>query len=264
MRKYGRTGLLVFVCCLLISLWGCRSGGDFFSDVKSDDFYQYSVFRAFVNRIFDGNMTSIGLCLHGDTGLGCFNGLDGELIMLDGDVFRVDERGTVHVADDEEKICFANVTWFDADGSLLLRQPVDYRGLRSFLENNIPSANTFCAFKISGTFHRVTCGSIQKQEKPYTRELDEIIPERPVFERGNVEGTLVGFYCPEFIGHINVAGYHFHFLSNDRGFGGHVIDFRSDKLRIEMDYIQGFRFELPDTDEFMEGSFDKVFDYGNK
>ncbi|KFI17850.1 hypothetical protein IB75_18000, partial [Nitrosococcus oceani C-27] len=40
-----------------------------------------------------------------------------------------------------------------------------------------------------------------------------------------VRGTLVGFYVPDYMKEINVAKYHFHFLTADKEFGGHALGF---------------------------------------
>jgi acetolactate decarboxylase len=39
----------------------------------------------------------------------------------------------------------------------------------------------------------------------------------------NVKGTLVGFYIPGYMKEINVAKYHFHFVTDDMKSGGHLL-----------------------------------------
>lgn len=74
---------------------------------------------------------------------------------------------------------------------------------------------------------------------------------------------MVGL-CPEFIGLINVAGYHFHFISDDKSFGGHVMEFSSDVLTVEYDPLLDYQFTLPGSSEFLNVSLDKEFQYQNK
>ncbi|PQJ76597.1 hypothetical protein BTO16_11935 [Polaribacter glomeratus] len=50
---------------------------------ETDVFYHYSIWEAFVNKIYDGTLTAGELKQKGTIGLGSYNGLDGELIMLD-------------------------------------------------------------------------------------------------------------------------------------------------------------------------------------
>lgn len=231
---------------------------------KSDAFYHYSVWWAFVNLVFDGTLTAKELKTKGDIALGSYNSLEGELVMIDGKLLKVTDDGSVHEAVDEEMICYANATWFNADQSFNIDKPVNYDSLRALINKKLPSHNQFYGFRIHGTFDYMRCGGVPKQEKPYTKGLDELLPIRPVFEQENVTGTMVGFYCPQFIGNINVAGYHLHFVSEDFSFGGHVLDFNTSNLKVELDYITEYTFVLPETPEFLQGSFEKEFQYGTK
>jgi len=65
-------------------------------------------------------------------------------------------------------------------------------------------------------------GGVPKVKRLFKDGLDVLIPNRPVFEAENISGTLVGFYCPDYIGNINAKGHHFHFISDDKKWGGHV------------------------------------------
>ena len=109
-------------------------------------------------------------------------------------------------------------------------------------------------------------GGLTKQERPFKEGLDVLIPERPIFEGKNVKGTIVGFYCPDFIGQINVAGYHLHFVatSDDKKLAGHVMEFDAKNLEVQMDYMSKYEFVLPESEDFYNVSLDKEFQYGNK
>ena len=231
---------------------------------KSEGLYHYSIWWAFVNRIFDGTLTANELKQKGDIALGSYNSLSGELVMLDGNLYKVTEDGVVHKAIDNDSICYANATWFKDDKSYDLNEETNYEKLRSSLTNNMPSKNQFYAFKIKGTFSYMKCGGVPEQKKPYTKGLDVLLPERPVFEKKNLSGTMVGFYCPDFIGNINAVGFHLHFISDDAGFGGHVMEFEAKKLNIRMDYITKYTFVLPETEAYLNGSFEKEFQYNKK
>jgi hypothetical protein len=59
------------------------------SDVAPDHrgehhFFQVSTLDALIDRRFDGDMTLAELAAHGDHGIGTLNGLDGELVLVDG------------------------------------------------------------------------------------------------------------------------------------------------------------------------------------
>jgi acetolactate decarboxylase len=51
---------------------------------------------------------------------------------------------------------------------------------------------------------------------------------------------------------LNAVGWHFHFISDDRQAGGHVMNLRGDKATIKWDYTQEFSMKLPDSEEFKD------------
>lgn len=232
------------------------------SAAQHDRLYQYAVWCAFVNRIFDGQLTVRELQTHGDTGLGAFDFLDGELVMVDGVAYRADETGRITVGRPDDQIVFANVAHFQADQSATIDSPVSYKQLRARLDELLKSKNYYYAFKIHGRFQHFKCGTVRKQHKPFENGLETIIPNRPKFDASDVTGTLVGFYCPDFSGEIAIAGYHLHFMADDHQFGGHVLDFASaGPLSVEIDQLKAFEFELPQTAAYAESSLDAEFDY---
>ncbi|TRX48210.1 acetolactate decarboxylase [Fulvivirga sp. M361] len=231
---------------------------------KSDVFYHYSIWYAFVNKIFEGELTAKELKERGDIALGSYNLLDGELIMLDGVLFKATEDGKVTRVKDDDKIVYANAAFFDVEQSFEIKEVDNYKSLREKINEQLPSKNIFYAFKIHGDFKKMKCGGLNKQDKPFEDGLDVLIPNRPVFERENFSGTMVGFFCPEFIGNINVAAYHLHFVSDDETFAGHVMEFEAENLKVEMDYIYEYQFAVPRSPEYLNGNFENEFQYKKK
>lgn len=231
---------------------------------KSDVFYHYSIWWAFVNKVFEGDITAKELKTKGDMALGSYNLLDGELIMLDGTLYQAKENGEVLIPNDSIKVAYANAAFFDKDGGFTIDKVDNYDSLRAIINAKLPSKNFFYAFKITGDFKKMTCGGLHKQEPPFEKGLDVLIPSRPLFEREHFSGTMVGFYCPEFIGNINVAGFHFHFVSNDKKFAGHVMAFEAENLTLEFDKMSAYQFVLPETEAYENVGFEKEFQYKKK
>lgn len=231
--------------------------------LEKNTFYQYNIWWGFVNKVFDGDMTVAQLKKRGDIGLGSYTQLDGELIMLDGIPYRVREDGTVSVPEDDEQIVYVDAAFFEPESSFEVGE-INYDSLRTLINTQLPSLNQFYTFRIKGDFKYVKCGGLHKQEKPYDDGLDVLIPKRPVFEKENFTGTIVGFFCPEFIGNINVAGYHFHFIADDKSFGGHVMEFEAKNLQVELDPLLDYHFTLPGSSDFLNVTLDKEFQYENK
>jgi acetolactate decarboxylase len=235
------------------------------SDAALNGFFQYNIWGAFVNRVFDGDFSVNELKQKGDIGLGSFDLLDGEMVMLDGIAYRIREDGVVSIGKNEDEIVYADAAFFRNEKEFATTDELNYDRLRKILNTNIPSLNNFYAFKISGEFDSIKLGGLHKQSQPFTRGLDYLIPNRPVFEGKKIRGTMVGFYCPPFIGDINAAGYHFHFISNDKKLGGHVMEFQTiSSLKIEMQKLLNYEFRLPQSKDFDNVRFDKQFQYEKK
>jgi acetolactate decarboxylase len=263
--------LMLLSLFLTIYLFSCQSKADKKEAIEVAGakevplFYHYSIWYAFVNKVYEGDLTVKRLKQNGDIGLGSYTLLDGELIMLDGIPYQVREDGVVKVAEDTAKIVYVNASFFKKDQSFSLDQVISYDTLRSRLNGQLPTKNYFYAFKIHGTFNNLKCGGLHKQERPFIKGLDMLIPSRPVYAKKEVTGTMVGFYCPEFIGQINVAGYHLHFISDDKKYGGHVMQFsEGNKLDVAISKITRYQFELPETADYEKVSMEKTFQYNKK
>src|SRR5688500_10652427 len=134
-------------------------------DKKDDIYYHYSIWWAFVNKIYDGTLTAKELKTKGDIGLGSYNALGGELVMLDGTLYKVTEDGAVSEAKDEELISFANATFFNPEHSFNIDSVVHHAGLRNAISDQLKSKNIFYAFRIHGEFSAMKLGGVPKQEK---------------------------------------------------------------------------------------------------
>lgn len=234
------------------------------SNNAENEFYHYSIWTALVNKVYDANLTVKEAKAHGSIGLGTYNGADGELIMIDNVFYHVPSSGEVKLATDSMHIPYLNAAHFTKEFSFEVNEQINYDSLRKRIQQQFPSRNFFYAFKIHGEFDSLKLGSLYKQERPYQEGLDSLMPKRPKFDYQNIAGTMVGFYCPDFIGDINVAGFHLHFLSDDKKEGGHVMEFRGKNFKVEMDKLTSYRFVLPDTDEFNKVNLEKKFQYGKK
>ena len=94
------------------------------SDDAKDIIYQVALLQSLVQGYYDGIITVGELKEHGDTGIGTFEGVNGEMIVLDGVVYQALADGSIAIPSDDEKIPFSNVTFFDTDESLTLEEAV--------------------------------------------------------------------------------------------------------------------------------------------
>jgi len=228
---------------------------------ERDVLFQTATLGALVEGVYDGNLAVGELKKRGDLGLGTFDALDGELVMLDGHVYRVRADGKAEEVGDEETTPFATVTFFEADHTGSLEGPFDLARVEEMLDKVLPTKNIPYAVKIEGTFARVKTRSIPRQTKPYPR-LPEVAAKQPTFEFENVRGTLVGFRCPEYAKGLNLPGWHLHFLTADRTAGGHVLELVTEKVQFALDYTPAIRVALPASTAFYEADLasDKTAD----
>jgi acetolactate decarboxylase len=225
------------------------------SSQEKDMIFHYSVLKALDNGVLEGDMEIGELKKHGDFGLGTFNKLNGELIILDHVVYRVLPDGKIVQPDDKTLIPYSVITFYHQDDTLSLSGEINYQTLKAYLERRVPSRNHFYAFRIKGEFGYIKCGGANMQEKPYNRSLVKMLSDRPVYEGKDIKGTLVGFWCPAYIGDINTAGCHLHFLSDDHSLGGHLMEFTARSLKIGYDAKSSYEILLPDTEDFSKASF---------
>jgi acetolactate decarboxylase len=207
--------------------------------------FQASTIGALLDGAFDGDLSFAELAEHGDLGLGTLNRLDGEMIALDGEFFRADVDGNVSRIAAEAKTPFAVVTEFEPEIDQQLQGELGHEELLARLDTLVPAGASSCAIRLDGHFELVRARSVPAQSPPY-RPLTEVVPDQHVFELTDVAGTMLGFRFPAYVEGIEVAGYHLHFISDDRRRGGHVLDSRTaGGLRARIDPSNDLHVELP-------------------
>lgn len=213
---------------------------------QRETLFQISTIESLLVGNYDGFQSIGALKAKGDIGIGTFNKLDGELIMIEKKVYKVKDTGKVEEVEDNITTPFAAVTFFDKDISTELVTINNYDTLKQELDKMIQDKNAFYAFRIDGTFNSVKVRSVPKQKKPYP-VLSEVTKNQPIFEYNQTKGSLVGFWCPEYVGGINVPGYHLHFISDDRTKGGHLLDMSFDQAYVYADVTNAFNMNLSES-----------------
>jgi acetolactate decarboxylase len=206
--------------------------------------FQASTIGALLDGAYDGDLSFAELAEQGDLGLGTLNGLDGEMIALDGDFYRADVEGRIGPVAAAERTPFAVVTRFEPAIEEQIGGPLSHRDLLARLDELIPAGAASCAIRLDGTFERVRARSVPRQRPPY-RPLTEVVAEQHEFELAEVEGTMLGFRFPSYVEGLEVAGYHLHFIDAARERGGHVLDSRARRLRAALDPSDDLQVELP-------------------
>ncbi|HUL41698.1 MAG TPA: acetolactate decarboxylase [Burkholderiales bacterium] len=212
--------------------------------------YQVSTSIALVEGIYQAAVRVGTLRQHGDLGLGTFENLDGEMIVVDGRFYQVRSDGSVRQCGDDALSPFAVVTRFAPDETVTLPQCPDLAHLTRRFDALRASENFIFALRVDGHFDYVHTRAMCRTAEGVP--LVQAAAVQPEFEYRNVSGTLVGFWTPEYVKTLNVPGYHLHFVSDDRTSGGHLLQCRATNLRLQIQREGDYHIALPETEDFLK------------
>jgi acetolactate decarboxylase len=219
-------------------------------DNSRNRLYQVSTSSALVEGVGEGAVEIGTLLKYGDLGLGTFEQLDGEMVVVDGRVFQVRCDGSVSEVADNVLTPFATVARFRPDAEVLLKRCPDFASITAAYDQLRPTENLFFSLRVEGYFDYIRTRALCRMT-PGTKLLDaaEVQPE---FEYRNVYGTLVGFWSPQFTKTLSIPGYHLHFLSEDHRAGGHLLECRGAALTLQLQRGSRFTLVLPETSSFLD------------
>lgn len=212
--------------------------------------YQTSTIGALLDGVYDGDVTIAELLSHGDFGLGTFNHLDGEMLVLDGVCYHLRADGTATVAQGTDRTPFATVTWFHADTTIDVVTPTGRAALVERIDGALESRNLIMAVRVTGHFRSIHTRTVTEQQQPYP-PLTEATTGQSETTFSDVEGTLAGYRMPDYEQGVAVAGYHLHFIDAARRVGGHALDFELERGTVEVSVLSQLHLSLPRTPQFL-------------
>jgi acetolactate decarboxylase len=242
---------------LLLVLLGICVFGSGCATSTENTVFQTSTIDALLAGVYDGDMSCRKLLTHGDFGIGTFDHLDGEMVILNGNIYQIKSDGKVYRPDLYSNTPFATVCKFTVDRAFSLDLGTDYKMLEHLINQHAPNQNLFYAIKITGKFSQMKTRSVPRQKKPYP-SLKKVTSNQPEFNMKNISGTIVGFRCPPYVKGINVPGYHLHFISDDRTQGGHILSFKALTAKCEIGVLNNYFLTLPiNAKDFAETDLSK-------
>jgi alpha-acetolactate decarboxylase len=146
-----RTGIIVGAA-LVIGAIALVVAGTAAQDGEYDRLYQVSTIDALLQGVYDGTVTSAALEREGDTGIGTFDHLDGELTMLDGETWQARADGSVSRAPQDETTPFAGVARYRADRTGALGAAANFNETGRRLDTYLSSTNLFALVRADGSF----------------------------------------------------------------------------------------------------------------
>lgn len=216
--------------------------------MKINKLYQISTLNDLMLGDYNGTCTVEQLLHHGDTGIGTYNGLDGEAIIINGKCYNGRANGEVSLMSNKDTLPFTTVTYFDENSK---ENSISFDSIETFkalLDKKLESNNYFYMIKMEGKF-TVRVRSCFKQEKPY-EPLYKVAKDQREFEYHDIEGYVVGVYCPNYVEGMNLPGWHIHFISKDFTKGGHILKLAGENVKYKLNKLNGWELVLPETNEF--------------
>ncbi len=217
--------------------------------------FQVSTSGALVAGVSAGAVSVKTIKDHGDFGLGTFADLDGEMVVLDGCVYQVQGSGRVSQAPPEARAPFAVVTRFAPQIDVEVGPFATLAAMQVQCDSLRNSGNLFYAFRLEGRFIGIRTRAVNPLREG--APLVDAAKSQSEFEFSDINGTLVGLWSPGFSSAFSVAGYHFHFISEDRQHGGHLLGCTTTKLQLRMEALTDFHLALPETEKFLRADLTK-------
>ena len=213
-----------------------------------EKFYQVSTLQALALGFSKSVITVEELLKHGSLGLGTFEDVNGEMIVLDGKCYRAKNDGSVVIAENERGVPFASVCEFQVQRLEKVGATESIEQLKEWLTLRIEEdfgLNSMYAVRIDGNFPKVDARSESGTKAHHITLKDALSVTQKAFIFENIRGSLVCVYYPDYMDGINAAGWHFHFVSDDKRFGGHVFDLSLEKGEAKMEKITSIELQLP-------------------
>ncbi|MEA2262839.1 MAG: acetolactate decarboxylase, partial [Acidobacteriaceae bacterium] len=172
-------------------------------DVPQHTLFQISTSGALVQGVYERAVSSRFLLNYGDFGLGTFENLDGEMVVLDGTIFWVRSDGRVVKIVDDVGTPFAVVTHFTADQNYTIENASTFEEITEICDQYRDSENLFYAIRIDGSFAHIHTRAMAATLDGLP--LAKAAAIQPEFEFTDVEGTLVGIWAPQFSSALNIV-----------------------------------------------------------
>ncbi|OGM42727.1 alpha-acetolactate decarboxylase [Aspergillus bombycis] len=111
--------------------------------------------------------------------------------------------------------------------------------------------NSFLSVRVDAVFNQVAFRLMPAP--PRERSPLSDLSKRPQLQSvHNVRGLLFGFWSPGCSNGFNGAGFHLHFISDDRTAGGHVTGFDAWDVKLSAGVLKEYGAKLPQDEDFLE------------
>ena len=214
--------------------------------------YQVATLQSLLMGNYYGSVPYDELLKLADTGIGTFEGMDGEMIAFDGVVYRADVNGHVTKADTSIAAPYCCMAQFRAEHSCEIGACTDFEALCAALDAAIPAnqRNIFHMAKIEGEFDTVAMRSVAGSTPPYKITGSHVEPNQKCYALEQTRGLAVALRCPDYMDRLNMPGWHLHYITDDRSIAGHVTGLTVRQAKADFCSISRFEMMLPRDEAF--------------
>lgn len=224
--------------------------------------YQHGTMQMLVEGLLDGTMPIEDLLTHGSIGIGTGDGVDGELVILNGVGYKIDTSGKEVELPKDFKVTYADVC-NDNYREFKQYQNVELEQMLNDVLAANNGQNRFFAILTKGVFQKIRTRSSKKSQKPYP-SLGTIAQNQVEFEAEDIAGTMITFYTPKVFQGVGVSGFHNHFLADNLSFGGHVLAATMNDVTISIQPIENFELHLPvNSQEYLQADLNDTSSLDN-
>lgn len=221
--------------------------------MESSKMYQVATLQSLMTGYTRAVITVEELLKHGDTGLGTFEDVNGEMIVAGGHCYKATDDGTVSEAPADEGVPFSSVAFLKGGRTFDLKDITDIDTLKKELDIKIEEwfgLNSMHIVRIDGAFEKVSARSESPLKSQHISLKKILSGTQKEFFFENVSGSMVCIYYPDYMNGINAPGWHLHFISSDHKLGGHVFDLVLKRGTAVMDKLSEIEIQLPKSPAF--------------
>lgn len=204
--------------------------------------FQWGNASALFSGAIEGEMTFSELTSKGDFGLGTFNDIDGEMVALDGNFYKIGQKGKTVLALPDWKTPFVELVKFSPNKPLHFNNVSSYVILKQYIQKKFENKNIPYAIKVTGSFNFL---KLRSRSARAALQVNDVIED--TYEVNNIKGTLVGFWFPAYLPSLTVPAFHFHFIADNRKISGHVLELNADYADVSINMIDRIELSFPQT-----------------
>ncbi|WP_042958478.1 acetolactate decarboxylase [Erwinia tasmaniensis] len=212
---------------------------------------QFSTIGALMSGFVDGEFDFDAHKNEKMFGIGCSEGMNGELTISNGEAWEATAGEDVHKIS-KKLVPFIQITNFESENSFEC-DFLDEENTASILKKKLNIENVFIAINIHAIFNELKIRTPQKSNSKGRTALD-MVNEQDVSSLTNIRGQLIGFWTPEIYGRISVPGFHLHFLSDDKKTSGHVLQYHANKAIFHFQVKNTIEIKNPTNKKYMDMS----------